>query len=76
MFVSGEEAISIYAKALRSWHGARAKRVAVTKADRLQQAGDVHGAHVWRQVADATEAAAEAQQRAASPRRSRRPLAG
>ena len=72
MFVSGEEAISIYAKALRSWHGARAKRVAASKADRLQQAGDLHGARVWRQVADATEAPAENQDVVGAPHQVRR----
>jgi len=55
MFVSTQDAVKIYAKACRSWYGGRARTVALTRAQELQQEGDMTGASVWRELADEIE---------------------
>jgi hypothetical protein len=55
MFVTEEEAAAIYAKACRSWYGARANSVVHSQIKRLMAKGDCKGVKAWQQVARALE---------------------
>jgi hypothetical protein len=51
MWLDLPHAISIYARYFRARHGLNASRIAVEKAQQLKEKGDVHGHHVWNEVA-------------------------
>jgi hypothetical protein len=55
MFVTEEEAATIYAKACRSWYGARAASVVHSQVKKLMAKGDGKGVKAWQQVARALE---------------------
>ena len=53
MFVTDEEAAEMYARACRSWYGAKAKSVVRAKIRALKAKGDDKGAEAWERVARA-----------------------
>jgi hypothetical protein len=55
MFVTEEQAAEMYAKACRSWYGARAGSVVHSQIKKLMAKGDGKGVKVWQQVARALE---------------------
>jgi hypothetical protein len=55
LFVTDEEAAEIYARACRSWYGAKAKSVVKAKIRALRAKGDHKGAAVWKRVQQALE---------------------
>lgn len=55
MFVTQEQAAEIYAKACRSWYGARASSVVHSQIKKLMAKGDGKGVKAWQQVARALE---------------------
>jgi hypothetical protein len=55
MFVTEEEAAAMYARACRSWYGAKAKSVVKSRIRELREKGDDKGVNAWRKVADALE---------------------
>ena len=55
MLVTEEEAATIYAKACRSWYGAKASSVVYSQIKRLMAKGDRKGVMAWQQVARALE---------------------
>ena len=55
MFVTEEEAATIYAKACRSWYGVRAASVVHAQVKKLMAKGDGNGVKAWQQVARALE---------------------
>ncbi len=55
MRVELNEAIKIYAKACRSWYGARARNVALERARQLRTRGDTEGFAVWQKLAGELE---------------------
>ena len=55
MFVTEEEAAAIYAKACRSWYGARAGSLVHSPVKKLMAKGDGKGVKAWQQVARALE---------------------
>lgn len=50
MYLSEQDAVTIYARACRSWYGSKASRVVRTKITQLQRAGDIGGVTARRQV--------------------------
>jgi hypothetical protein len=55
MFVTQEQAAEMYAKACRSWYGARASSVVHSQIKKLMAKGDGKGVKAWQQVARALE---------------------
>jgi len=55
MEISLQQAIEIYAKALRAQRGARAPGDAIERAGQLARTGDYEGQDVWRRVAAVAE---------------------
>jgi hypothetical protein len=53
LFVSEEEAAEIYARACRSWYGAKARSVVDAKIRALQAKADHKGVEAWKRVARA-----------------------
>ena len=53
MQVSIDDAAVIYARACRAWYGARAVRVAKSRAQELRKRGDRSGVVAWTKVAEA-----------------------
>jgi hypothetical protein len=73
MFVTEEEAATIYAKACRSWYGVRAASVVHSQVKKLMAKGDGKRVKAWQQVARALESlSAEALEEAEGIRRSTR----
>ncbi len=50
MWVSEREAAAIYAKAATKWYGPRARSVALSTIEKLNQKGDLKGVQAWRLV--------------------------
>ena len=57
MFITEEQAATIYAKACRRWYGARAGSVVHSQVRKLMAQGDQKGVKAWQQVAHALESA-------------------
>jgi hypothetical protein len=55
MFVTEEQAAKIYAKACRSWYGARASFVVHSQIKKLMAKGDRKGVKAWQHVSRALE---------------------
>jgi hypothetical protein len=53
MFVTEEEAAAMYARACRSWYGAKASSVVNSQIRTLMAKGDRKGIAAWRRVANA-----------------------
>ena len=52
MFVTKQDAATIYAAACRKWYGASAKSVVQSKIRLLKAKGDFKGVEAWQLVAD------------------------
>jgi hypothetical protein len=50
MYVSVDEAVTIYARFCHAWYGGRAERVARSRIQHLRRKGDTKGVEVWEKL--------------------------
>lgn len=52
MQIDLDQAIDIYARAMRARHRGRARLVALEQSEHLRSVGDHEGSHVWKRMAE------------------------
>jgi hypothetical protein len=69
MWITTEEAVTMYARFCRARFGAHAKDMVLAKADKLGAAGDLEGKRIWSDVARALDNLHDASKEKPAPRR-------
>jgi len=72
MWITTEEAVTMYARFCRARFGARAKDMVLAKADKLEAAGDLDGKRIWGDVARALDRLPDVGTEMPTPRRTKR----
>ena len=69
MWITTEEAVTMYARFCRARFGVRAKDMVLAKADKLEAAGDLEGKRIWGDVARALDKLHDASNEKPTPQR-------
>jgi hypothetical protein len=69
MWITTEEAVTMYARFCRARFGVRAKDMVLAKADKLEAAGDLEGKRIWSDVARVLDTLHDAGNEKPAPRR-------